>query len=346
MPQTLPPEMTPDATRLHEENQRLHRLLSFQLTREMIGVSPAIQSLREQIADAAQSQLPVLVCGEPGSGTSLAARLIHVTGPRGHRPLLRLDCGLRSAEAMERELFEPHPAEPSLRASLAAEGGSLVLEQVDQLAVPLQRRLVAAIASDPDDCRRAEQAPRLIAVTRADLSAIAARGLLAKPLLDLLEHDSVHVPPLRHRSQDLGPLVEHFVHEVAASDGRPAPRIALDVLELVEGHDWPGNIRELKNVIRQALVLDCGPWLTAAMLDPWLTRTSDETSADADGLTLRDMERKLIETTFARYSGNRERTAAALQIGLRTLSGKLREYGYPPRGGPGSNRTVCQSKAA
>jgi len=106
-------------------------------------------------------------------------------------------------------------------------------------------------------------------------------------------------------------------------------------------HDWPGNVRELKNVIERTCSIEKGNKLTAEMIRPWIVENETEELSVSVGLTLREMERKLIESTFERFGGNREKTAKSLQIGLRTLSGKLREYGYPPRGGPGSNRKAA-----
>jgi DNA-binding NtrC family response regulator len=107
-------------------------------------------------------------------------------------------------------------------------------------------------------------------------------------------------------------------------------------------YHWPENCRELQNVISRCCSLSTATVITAEMIEPWLEKSSDDEATDP-GMTLASMERKLIEATFNRYAGNRELTAKALKIGLRTLSGKLREYGYPPRGGPGSNR---ESRAA
>ena len=106
---------------------------------------------------------------------------------------------------------------------------------------------------------------------------------------------------------------------------------------MLKQHQWPGNIRELNNVLERCCAIETGSELHADTLATWIEKPAGE-EAEETGLTLREMERKLIEATFNRFGGNREMTAKALKIGLRTLSGKLREYGYPPRGGPGSNR--------
>ena len=133
-------------------------------------------------------------------------------------------------------------------------------------------------------------------------------------------------------------MTEHFLRRVAGREGKPPRSIMIDALHVLQGYDWPGNIRELENVVERACALDWGSKLTAAMIEPWMSKECAEESPDSlPGMTLAEMERKLIEATFNRFAGNREKTAKVLQIGIRTLSGKLREYGYPPRGGPGSN---------
>jgi DNA-binding NtrC family response regulator len=118
--------------------------------------------------------------------------------------------------------------------------------------------------------------------------------------------------------------------------------LTVEALDRLRQWKWPGNIRELENVMDRACSIDCGHKLTAEMIEPWIQKPLAQEEEDIiPGLTLAEMERKLIESTFTRFEGNREKTARALQIGIRTLSGKLREYGYPPRGGPGSNRIAA-----
>ena len=148
-------------------------------------------------------------------------------------------------------------------------------------------------------------------------------------------------PPLRVRHNDIPLLVEHFIGEISLKEGRPPREVSTDALQLLETHTWPGNVRELQNIIERACTIEVGGSITADSIRSWLQNECDEdANVESVGMTLREMERKLIESTFARCNGNRERTAQILKIGLRTLSGKLREYGYPPRGGPGSNLKI------
>jgi DNA-binding NtrC family response regulator len=135
---------------------------------------------------------------------------------------------------------------------------------------------------------------------------------------------------------DLPVLAEHFLQQCSVKEGQPIRRVSEEALHRLLTYSWPGNARELENVIARCCSLTNAPVISAEEIEPWLEQTDEST--ELPGLTLREMERKLIEATFNRFGGNRELTAKALKIGIRTLSGKLREYGYPPRGGPGSNR--------
>ncbi|MCH8129692.1 MAG: hypothetical protein IIC70_07325 [Acidobacteria bacterium] len=171
-------------------------------------------------------------------------------------------------------------------------------------------------------------------------------GLFHAGLFDFLRQQTVTVPPLRERREDIVLLAEHLLHRLAAQEGQTEMCLALDAQHLLTAFDWPGNVSQLENVIHSAGLLERGETLTAGMLRSWIEDDTASERGTAYGLTLREMERKLIETTFNRCHGNRERTAQTLKIGLRTLSGKLREYGYPPRGGPGSNLRATQRKAA
>jgi DNA-binding NtrC family response regulator len=173
---------------------------------------------------------------------------------------------------------------------------------------------------------------RVIATTNRDLQKAVAQGDFREDLYFRLNVLPIEVPALRHRRQDIPELVEHFLARHAEQEQAPVRQITREAVELLMRYDWPGNVRELENLVERACVLDPGPVLKPENLRPWL---SDNGEADVDvgaGLTLKQMERKLIEATLRQCHGHRVRTAEALGIGVRTLTGKLRTYGYPPRG--------------
>lgn len=329
--------------RLAGENRRLRKQLANRNLRDLVGQSSAMQTLRTQIQQAAEQSGGVLLRGEPGTGADVVAQAIHDASRRAHRPFIKLDGSVLSAETLEQELVGcvSNAGVTTGRLS-AADGGTLLFDQVQCLALPIQRKLVTMLRDQryehPVTGERIRFDVRIIFSTPIDLSELAERGLFRQELLAEGCQTMIHLPSLRSRVDDIGLLAEHFLRRIAAREGRPVRAITVEALNLLQKHDWPGNVRELENVLERACSLDWGTKLTAAMLEPWLAQTESDTDCEVPaGLTLSEMERKLIEATFVRFNGNREKTAKALQIGIRTLSGKLREYGYPPRGGPGSN---------
>lgn len=336
------------------DNSRLNRQLALRGTREIIGNTQSLNRLRQRIVEIAHSDEATLVQGESGTGKQVISRAIHDCGPRAHRPFLTVDCSVLTAAHLERELFgeacrnqisggQPYQG----RIELAA-GGTLVLQNLDEMALALQAD-VAQVLRDlkyrrigSDDDRTLET--RIIATTRDDLHRLASQGLFREDLFAECSRQTLNAPPLREHRDDVAALTEHFLRNVAMKNGMPPKRIPTQTMELLSCHHWPGNVCELENLIVHACTVDAGPKLSAETVRPWLTTSAEDIEDQPPGMSLREMERKLIESTFARCAGNRERTAQALKIGLRTLSGKLREYGYPPRGGPGSN--LPQRRAA
>jgi len=330
-------------SRLTGENRRLRKQLANRNLRDLVGQSSAMQMLRQQIQQAADQQTGVLLRGEPGTGADVVAQAIHDASRRAHRPFIKLDCSVLSAETMEQELVGAVTAAGASTGRFsAADGGTLLFDQVQCLALPIQRKLITMLREQrfehPITGEKLRFDVRVIFSTPSDLSELAERGLFRAELMAEACQTLIHLPSLRSRVDDIGLLAEQFLRRIAAREGRPVRSITVEALQLLQKHDWPGNVRELENVLERACSLDWGVKLTAVMLEPWLAQTESDNDCEVPaGLTLSEMERKLIEATFVRFNGNREKTAKALQIGIRTLSGKLREYGYPPRGGPGSN---------
>jgi DNA-binding NtrC family response regulator len=295
--------------------------------------------LRDELQQLADDRSPTLIVGEAGAGTTVAARALHRARFGSRKPIVRLRCQVLCGTAIEQELFgETAEGEPS-RFQQAA-GGTLLLDDVDAIALSTQERLVRELrnaAAKADASDEAPPVPSVIATTHADLKAAVQEGRFRADLLEMLSLHVIRVPALRDRVEDIGVLAQHFLAEHASREGKPALRLTAEALELLKRHDWPGNIRELNNVLERCCAIETGSEIEADTLATWIEKPAED-DVEESGLTLREMERKLIEATFNRFGGNREMTAKALKIGLRTLSGKLREYGYPPRGGPGSNR--------
>lgn len=349
--EVLEPPMTPDRigralfsavgrAQLMLENIQLRERLEGRMFDGLVGVSPATRDLRSRIQAAAEHEKPVLVHGESGSGKSEVARAVHVTRCGPGKPLISLKCSLLTAAAIDREL---HGDEGAAGRLTSAAGGTLVFEDIESLSAPQQAEIAEIFSTGGFRHNGMMHAveTRLIATTTADLQALAIAGKFDHRLLRLLAGTVIEVRALRTRMEDIPVLAEHFMQQAAVREGKPAKQLTPEAMDRLKAHAWPGNARELENVISRCCGLTTGASISAENLSPWLETPPE--AGEEPGLTLREMERKLIEATFNRYGGNRELTAKALEIGIRTLSGKLREYGYPPRGGPGSNR---ESKVA
>ena len=329
-------------SRSQNEIKRLRRQLCNRNLRDMVGQSPAMQQLRQSVQQMADHNAPVLLVGEAGSGIELVAQGIHDASRRAHRPFVTIDCSVHSAETLEQELFGIAAAGGSPRQPgrfEQADGGTLLLDNVHCIALPLQRKLAIVLKEQKFEHDRTGDRVRIdvrVAFgTSVDLDELIARGLFRAELQSEAAQNRIEIAALRDRPEDIAALAENALRKVAAREGLAPRSLTLDALHMLQGYQWPGNLRELESVIERACMMDSSRRLTAAQLEPWMNVTANDDVPC--GLTLQEMERRLIETTFARFAGNREKTAKALQIGIRTLSGKLRDYGYPPRGGPGSN---------
>ena len=325
---------------LVSENLQLKRRLISQWNDEMVGHSQALQQLRMRLQTVAENEAAVLICGEPGTGIDTAARTLNRYRNGSGRSLVRIDAKTATDAEVAAELTG---LEFQARGGIDLTGiGLLFIDNCEGLSLEWQQRLARGLrarrllAGDgqtelPIECKVAFG-------THANLAKLAAKGLIHPELAPLLAESAVVVPPLRERREDIGLLAEHFAVAAGAREGREVKQLSLDVIRRLAEQHWDENIRELQMVIDRCVQLEPTGQVEIGTLESWLEGNHD--SAPDACLTLREMERKLIEATFNRFGGNREQTAKALQIGLRTLSGKLREYGYPPRGGPGSNKTA------
>ncbi|MEO2032672.1 MAG: helix-turn-helix domain-containing protein, partial [Planctomycetaceae bacterium] len=186
--------------------------------------------------------------------------------------------------------------------------------------------------------------PRVISLSNQPLVECVAENVFDRNLYTTLAGQVVDLPPLSKRLEDIAELVQEFFRTTIAREGHGACQLTDQALEMLYTHNWPGNLRELWNVLSHAACLTEEPRVASGGIASWIVGRSDPSSEWT--ITLRQMERMLIESTFAQCGGNREDTARSLGIGLRTLSGKLRDYGYPPRGGPGSNQLSPSLKVA
>ncbi len=313
---------------------------------EMIGSSPPMQALRAKIAQVAPTPETVLIAGESGTGKELVAQAVHAASNRRNGPLVSLNCPVLSAQLMESELFG-HERGAFTGAETArtgrfelAGGGSILLDEVTEIELPLQAKLLRVLQEKSFERVGSSHSiavdVRVLATTNRDLPSEVAAGRFRQDLYYRLAVVPLFVPPLRQRKEDIPELIEHFVQRSAVRLGRDPVELDASTVDLLVHYDWPGNVRELENIVTRLSVLSNGEPVGADELRRWLVAGADAGDTEAAdpvavGLSLEQMERKLIEATLDHYDGHREKTAKALGIGVRTLSGKLRQYGYAPR---------------
>jgi DNA-binding NtrC family response regulator len=312
----------------------------------MIGTSPAMQALRARIAQVAPTPETVLVSGESGTGKELVARAIHAASPRRTAPLVSLNCPVLSAHLMESELFGHERGAftgadaPRIGRFEAAHGGTILLDEVTEIDLGLQAKLLRVLQEKSFErvgsCKTIQVDVRVLATTNRSLQAAVAAGRFREDLYFRLAVVPLRVPPLRERGQDIAELTEYFFRRAAQRLGRDPAALEPAAESLLLEYHWPGNVRELENLITRASVLGTGGAVGADEIRRWLIAPRGEEKKDPGnaipvGISLEEMERRLIQATLEHFGGHREKTAQALGIGVRTLSGKLRLYGYAPR---------------
>lgn len=319
----------------------------------LVGSSPAMQRLREQITLVAGSQGTVLITGESGVGKEVVARAIHESGARAHGAFLAMNCAALSDGLLESELFGHEKGSFTGAERLRkgrfelADNGTLLLDEVSEVNPQAQAKLLRVLQE-----RNFERVGssvtigvdvRVIATSNRDLPKACDKGDFRQDLYYRLNVLPVHIPPLRERSEDVPALAEHFIREIARREGRPPAVLEVGAAELLRAYRWPGNVRELQNICERASVLCAcsrSPGIiTRELVEPWLTWTpAPGTPAQqieakpgagvgvTPGKTLDEIEREAIVQTLVRLAGHRQKTALALGIGVRTLGLKLKKW--------------------
>lgn len=324
----------------------------------MIGQSPPMQKLRERIAQVGPTDETVLISGESGVGKELVAAALHASSHRASAPLVSMNCPALSPQLMESELFGHERGAftsadaPRIGRFQLADGGTIFLDEVTEIDLGLQAKLLRVLQERAFERVGASQTihvdVRVVATTNRDLQTHIREGRFREDLYFRLAVVPIHVPPLRQRQGDVELLVAHFLEQSERRLNRPPCEFTPSARELLCEYHWPGNVRELENLVTRANVLHPGKAVDADDLRSWMidgpasntSKPSTNESADAAGeasaspqvgVSLQTMERRLIEATLQQFDGHRVKTAQALGIGVRTLTNKLRSYGYAPR---------------
>ena len=336
--------VTDTATRQLRERLRLSQGLG-----AMIGRSGEMEKLYRILSKVAQSSHPVLILGESGTGKELVARTIHAYGPNSQKPFLPVDCGSLVPTLIESELFGyvkgaftgANRSKDGLLVS--AEGGTVFLDEIGELSLDLQAKLLRALQEKEvrpvGATHRVPIKARIVAATNRDLAVMVENGTFRKDLFYRLNVVNLRLPSLRDRREDIPLLAAHFLDRLSREHGTKFT-LSDEALRTMMRHDWPGNVRELENSVERACALSSGPVLHLGDLPTQLQQQGLEarraaTAADDPAqegaapqlTTLADLERQAILSAIRTLNGDKLQAAKLLGIGKTTLYRKLKEYG-------------------
>ena len=306
----------------------------------MVGDSPALRHVLEQIAQVSTTDSTVLIQGETGTGKELVARAIHERSPRRERPLVKVNCAALPRDLVESELFGHEKgaftgATQQRRGRFElADGGTLFLDEAGELPLEAQAKLLRVLQEREFDrvggTRSLRTDVRVIAATNRDLHARVAAGGFRADLYYRLNVFPILVPALRERRDDIPGLVRHFAAKAARKLGRTLDGISPAFVERARAYDWPGNIRELENLVERAIIMSNGAVLDAIELFSPASPTETAPAVAAGDATLEELERAQIRRVLerTRWVIEGERGAARI-LGLNpsTLRGRLRKLG-------------------
>ena len=321
-----------------ELQERLEQLVGFE---NIIGRSAAMQRVFERVRVVAPAPSTVLIVGESGSGKELIANAIHEHSPRAAGRFVALNCGAIPGEILEAELFGHERGaftgahQRRIGKLEAANGGTLFLDEISELSTDLQVKLLRVL--EERTITRVggnDEVPvdfRLVAATNRDLESEVARGRFRQDLYYRLKVVTIALPPLRQRTEDIPLLVGHFVERFNADLGRHVTRVAPPLLDALRSYPWPGNVRELRNVVENMVLFGRSDELGLADLPAeYRGLPAPRGGGGGEEWTPRPMaeiERDAILRTLELTKGHRAKAAQLLDIGLRTLQRKLKEYG-------------------
>ena len=307
------------------------------LEAELREQTPSLTELAGAVALAAAHDVHVLLGGETGTGKTYLARRIHEHSRRRNAPLLVVPCGSLAASLVESELFGHARgaftgAERGRAGKLEAAGaGTLLLDEIDTLGLEAQAKLLRVVETgeyEPVGSNRRKLCQaRFLFATNVDLEEAVAAGRFRKDLYYRINVLALHLPPLRERPQDVLPLALAMTARFARQFAKPAHAISAEAQSLLTAHAWPGNIRQLENVIQQAVLRSTSPVLHAADLPAGFNSAAPTVEAPSLLDTRHCFERNVIQQALATSNNNRVRAASALGISRVTLYKKMKKYG-------------------
>ncbi len=322
--------------KLADENWRLRQQMSeLSGVDEIIGESPQMKKVIDLAKTVAQTDTTVMIRGESGTGKELVARTIHANSSRKYFPIITVNCGAVPETLLESELFGHEKgaftgAQYRRKGKFEmADGGTIFLDEIGTISQKMQVQLLRVLESKQftrvggNDVVSSDF--RVICATNRDLEAAIADGNFREDLYYRLNVFTIFIPPLRERRVDIPPLVNHFVKKYAASMSKPLMEIDPEAMDLLIRNRWPGNIREIENVIERAMVIAKPPVIKPGDLPFQLSQTREENGALDDSLS--GMEKIHIAKVLGKMGWNITRAAEALGIDRVTLYSKISKYG-------------------
>jgi DNA-binding NtrC family response regulator len=312
--------------------------------RAMVAESEPMRAVIAQIESLADTLATVMIQGESGTGKELVAQALHADSRRVQGPFIAVNCGAFAESLLESELFGHEKgsftgaSSQSKGAFERADGGTLFLDEIGDAPLPVQVKLLRAL--EEREIRRVggQQSfkvdVRVVSATHRDLNERVAEGLFREDLLYRVNVVNITVPPLRQRIADIRPLANRFIAQACTTHTRTISRVAEEFYKALERYEWPGNVRQLRNVVEAAVLLCMGSELTGQSVSlPQAPERADGKRLDEflipEGMTLERLEREILLKTLQRYQGNRTLTAERLGLSRRTVQRKVKEHGLP-----------------
>ena len=328
--------------RAGRELERLHDVEATHIGRPMVlGTSPRMRAVVQVSEKIAAKPVTVLVTGESGTGKEVLARYIHARSDRKTSPFVAVNCGAIPEALLESELFGhvkgsfTGAVATRLGKFQAASGGTLFLDEIGDMPLAMQAKILRALQEHEIE-RVGGEKPilldlRVICATNRDLAKLVQEGRFREDLFWRLKVVPIELPPLRERREDIRDLAQHFLARNAAEHGRPPQTLSEGALQLLERYRWPGNIRELENIMARMTVVCDSQMIEESDLPYDFALTASATPEAEAGQSLEAailaFEKSFLRKALKRNQWNRKRTAEQLQIGYSTLKAKLKTYG-------------------
>jgi DNA-binding NtrC family response regulator len=316
---------------------------------EIVGDSPALFEALEIAAQAADCDCPVLISGESGTGKELLARAFHRASSREDKPFVPVNCPAIPKELVESELFG-HAKGAFTGATMArmgrfaaADGGTLFLDEIGEMDQGIQSKLLRVLQdyqiTRVGESRCQQVDVRVIAATNRNLEEMVSKGSFREDLFYRLNVIQIHLPSLKERREDIPLLVEHFLKAISKQRGLPAPELTPRARDAMAAYDWPGNVRQLRNVIERLIILRRGKRVDLKQLPEVVTRHTQHLGSEqpffgtvqlpVDGINLKEalqrFEDSMIKQALTSTNGNKNQAAKILGLNRTTLVEKLRK---------------------